>query len=589
MSIQARNNVVGHGGDVYMRVISYFGMFLPIGAVFSVDSAFKRGQLQRESKRFSVTNLATVAAILQVSFLYVFSYMHKTGDEWRVDYTASFYALQLDYFRTFLADFIVNFPNVLKVLTYSVLYYEGYGMLACVFPVWTSEIKTLGAMGFTMLHIGFAMFMRLGIFSPVCVTGTLLLYPAWFWDKIFNRLRRNREWVDFKIYYSGRLGYYITGLVSTFFLLPDVEVGPFPHNIDDESVVSTKLDTQSNPIILNGANINPTVNLTTVSQHQHQYQQYHNQSSIYTNGVVETSNIYPGNTSNWIYTKDHKGIKYTGFKALVSICKASPLLWYLTPFLHIRFIAASVKRLMNLISKILVSLYELKSNRPYSNSNISSTTDSTMMFNESTPDEAAHFHRQLQKKWKIWKIFKKVFLNGLAILSIYLALGWNCSSVQCVIPVTVPQSLNGFALALRVDQQWSMFSPRPPQSHWWYTFEGELDDGTPMELWNNDGLFTWKGNIAPYSRDKPDPYPSCIGNHRWFKVYENLNSGNGYELIRLGLGRWVCREWNLRYQGDDRLYKFNIIYRNEKQNLDNTRSPLNDIVLWTHVCYDKST
>ncbi|EGC29606.1 hypothetical protein DICPUDRAFT_158792 [Dictyostelium purpureum] len=620
LSLQARNNIVGHGGDVYMRVISFFGMLLPIGSVFSIDSAFKKPVLRRENKKFAIVNFATFAIILQIIFLYSFSYVHKTGDEWRVDYTASYYALQLDYFRTFLVDYIIEFPSLLTAMTFGVLYYEGFGFVLLFIPFFTAQIRSLGALGFTMLHIGFGAFMRLGIFSPICASGTLLLYPTWLWDNIFNRLR-TRERTDFKIYYSGKYGYYITGLVSTFLLFPEVEISPTPTFIDEESFIQTN----------NGLNniINNNNNAADSYDHMDQPKIQHDSIPL----CVQSSS----HLNNWIITRDYRGNKFTGYNALVSIVRASPLLFLFTRLFENRFVSSYGKKVVSFTEKAIVKINDdilvLKPDNPlfynnninnditinneniYTNSNITliknisqtinSDSDGECSLINSPPNGAANsnytllksemineeivnhqqYQRKLNRRRKIVKLSRNAFFNIFAIMGIIFALGWNCANTTCPIP-SLPPSIHWLVFLTRVDQMWSMFSPRPPNQHWWYTFEGTLDNGDRVELWNNDGLFTWEPNYEPYTRDKPNPYPSCIGNHRWFKVYENLNNGAGYELIRLGLGKWICREYNARHF-DNRLWKFNIIYRNELQHLNNTRSLLPDQNLWSHICYNK--
>ncbi|EFA76512.1 hypothetical protein PPL_10280 [Heterostelium album PN500] len=519
ISLQSRNNIVGHGGDVYMRVMSFFAIFLPCGAVWSVDSALKKPVLRREHKKFNVVNFASIAILLQISFL------------------------------TSFAEMALNFPGCLKILTYAVLKYEGFGMLLCISPFWTGPVKTFGALGFFMMHIGFGMFMRLGIFSPVCATGSLLLFPSWIWDKVFDRLR-TKERCDFQLFYNGKYGYYIAGLVSSFLLLPDIEVAPAPLTFDEES-------------------------------HQ--------------DGIMKEDPI--NQNTNWIITRDHKGIRHTGYRAFVSILRASPLMNPLVRVAEMRVVQNYGKKTMDFFERMTIKINDdILVNKPTSpfltyynhSSENSYTVSGTDISSPAPPDEATtHYFRRLNRKVRFLKMTKRALLNVTALSCILLALTWNCSTADIGIPIALPQNLNWLVFFVRVDQMWSMFSPRPPSIHWWYTFEAELDDGQQTELWANDGLFTLEGNPAPYSRDKPYPYASCIGNHRWFKVYENLNTGSGYELIRLGMGRWICREWNLKHTGPKRLHKFNIVYRNEKQNLDNTRTLLNDVILWSHVCYEK--
>eukprot|EP01133_Synstelium_polycarpum_P009234 gene9234-10832_t len=543
ISMQSRNNIVGHGGDVYMRVIVFFAIFVPTGAVWSIDSAFKRNVLRRENKKFATMSFASFAIITQVYFLYVFSYLHKTGDEWRVDYTATFFALQLDYFRTSFADILLQFPNFLKLMTFCVLYFEGYGPLLCMSPFWTAPLKTLGALLFLMMHIGFAVFMKLGIFSPICAAGSILLIPSYFWDRLTERVR-SKERCDIHLYYNGRYGYIMAGLASTFLLLPDVEVGPAPIAMEEEA------------------------------------------TQCEDDGATKEEFVMP--ILNWVIVKDHKGIRHVGFKAFISILKASPIAWPLAKIMEIGAVQTNGKRLLDFIERITVKINEdilvTKPVSPMLSYDNSTYPDLSSM----GPDEATtHYYRRLNRKVRFLKITRKALFNVIALFAIILALTWNCTTVDTGLPIALPEDYHWVVFFIRIDQMWSMFSPRPPSVHWWYTFEAELDDGSQTEIWNNQQLFHWKGNPAPYSRDKPNPYPDCIGNHRWFKIYENLNTGTGYEIVRLGMGRWVCREWNRLHPLDKRIHKFNIVYRNEKQNLDNTRTLLNDVVLWSHVCYDK--
>ncbi|KAK5574593.1 hypothetical protein RB653_009846 [Dictyostelium firmibasis] len=646
ISLQARNNVVGHGGDVYMRVICFFGIFLPLGSVFSIDSAFKRPVLRRENKKFVVTNFVSFSLICQVIFLYVFSYVHKTGDEWRVDYTASFFALQLDYFRTFLVDYIIEFPNLLKIMTILVLYYEGFGSVLFFSPIFTAPIRTFGAFGFTMLHIGFGAFMRLGIFSPTCATGTLVIYPTWILDKLFNYIR-TRERTDFKIYYNGRHGYNITALVSTFLLLPDVEVSPTPFYIDEESFIQTNngLHNILSPSGLIGNTINNNNNNNENNNSDDNNGASLNDEVEYDSDHInknhQSHQLYnqPSQLNNWIITRDLKGNKYTGYKAMVSICKASPILWPLVSILELPLVTSYGKKILNMLERIIVFISDdilvlkpfvsnqlteeqqqqqnqhqqllLKKRKEHLNGiDSSSEEDSisggvngasggsinigggyTLLKSEEQQEidnvNNCNYKRRFNRNKKVKRVLKSLIFNVCAIMGILFALGWNCNTVNCGIPITLPQSMNWLVFMTRMDQMWSMFSPRPPSQHWWYTFEGELDDGTLVELWNNQGLFTWIPNVEPYTRDKPNPYPECIGNHRWFKVYENLNSGGGFETIRMGLGKWICREYNTRHIEHERLHRFNIVFRNEAQHLNNTRSILPDQILWQHICYNK--
>lgn len=130
-----------------------------------------------------------------------------------------------------------------------------------------------------------------------------------------------------------------------------------------------------------------------------------------------------------------------------------------------------------------------------------------------------------------------------------------------------------------------MFSPRPPDSWWWYNIEAELDNGTKAEIFANGALFTKVPN--PFTWEKPKPFYLGFKNHRWFKYWEN--GYNMREDLRLDFGRWLCREWNGVHNGGSRLYKFNVHWMSERNDpkFDGTRIFQGHQTLWSHMCYEK--
>jgi len=154
ISIQARNFLVGHGGDIYIRMVLFWGLFLPLGSRFSVDAALKQAKKGKskpksyKKKDPMVLNGGTVALLFQICILYVFSWMHKTSLEWNVHNTASYYALSLDYFRTRIGDFFLMVPGMLKWFNWAVLNWEGYGAVFFFIPWKNKYFKAFGVLGF---------------------------------------------------------------------------------------------------------------------------------------------------------------------------------------------------------------------------------------------------------------------------------------------------------------------------------------------------------------------------------------------------------------------------------------------------------
>jgi len=169
---------------------------------------------------------------------------------------------------------------------------------------------------------------------------------------------------------------------------------------------------------------------------------------------------------------------------------------------------------------------------------------------------------------------------------VFLVLSCNAGNVNSA--YGVPPPLQPVLWIFQLDQYWGMFAPRPPDITWWYNFEGFLDDGTHVELFNNGAMHTFTPNI-PHTFDKPDVHLS-IGNHRWFKLFENgLNSHSQREEIRLYFGRWFCREYNIRHP-ENRVHKYSIHFMYERLNMesmDGSRYPPARETIWNHLCYEK--
>src|SRR4030095_3258389 len=65
ISLHSRNLMINQGGDHLLRLLLFWGMFLPLGAVYSFDSALNSSTRQ---KPIRVVSAVTVALLLQVCF-----------------------------------------------------------------------------------------------------------------------------------------------------------------------------------------------------------------------------------------------------------------------------------------------------------------------------------------------------------------------------------------------------------------------------------------------------------------------------------------------------------------------------------------
>lgn len=213
-SLHSRNWFVLNSGDQLFLMLLFWGMFLPLGARWSLDAVRSK---RSEPPQSNVLSIATLAIMLQVVGTYVASALLKTGAEWRVEGSAVYYALSVGHFARSTADLIYPFPELLKFLTFATFWLEMVGVLLVFIPIWTWRFRILVVGVMWSFHLGLFAFMHLGIFPFVCMVGWIVFIPKEFWDRaaristkinVDRRVRRLTEARDrvVQVLYHGRPG-----------------------------------------------------------------------------------------------------------------------------------------------------------------------------------------------------------------------------------------------------------------------------------------------------------------------------------------------------------------------------------------------
>ncbi|MBS2027323.1 MAG: HTTM domain-containing protein [Deltaproteobacteria bacterium] len=124
--------------------------------------------------------------------------------------------------------------------------------------------------------------------------------------------------------------------------------------------------------------------------------------------------------------------------------------------------------------------------------------------------------------------------------------------------------------ALDVWSSWDMFSPEPLRTDYHLTAPGELEDGTPVNLFGSDA-----GEQRGFWFT------------RWFKYFENVTGGD--KLLPLEWGRYMCRERNFNLgPGEKRLYTFTLYKENQIiPPIGQPWPPVTKDQVWVHRCFDK--
>jgi hypothetical protein len=176
-SLQIRQPLVYIGADSILRLMLFWGLFLPLGARFSADDA--QGRAPRLPDL--MCSGATIAVLLQVCLIYWATGLRKTGELWW-NGQAIFAALHLDEWATPLGVWMRDYPALLEPLTYATLALELLGPFLAFVPLRTGvwRLVTIGV--FWIFHLSLASVMNIGLFPLFSMVAWLAFLPSQFWS-----------------------------------------------------------------------------------------------------------------------------------------------------------------------------------------------------------------------------------------------------------------------------------------------------------------------------------------------------------------------------------------------------------------------
>jgi hypothetical protein len=190
ISVQSRNPFIEQGGDDLLRLMLFWGIFLPLGACFSVD-AQRNGNRPEKTEYFHVANIGLILLICSV---YFFSAMLKTGAEWRTEGTAVYYALSLDQIQLPGGRLLRQYPELCRYLTHAVFYLEAAGPLLLLIPVFTGFFRWVFIILLGMMHIGIGFTLYVGLFYIINLVSLIALLPPDFFRFFYKIQPALEEW-----------------------------------------------------------------------------------------------------------------------------------------------------------------------------------------------------------------------------------------------------------------------------------------------------------------------------------------------------------------------------------------------------------
>lgn len=179
-SLQYRQPALCFGADVMLRMALFFGMFLPLGARFSLDA---RRHPERAARRNPHVSLASAALLLQIGIVYWFSVLNRDGPTWW-EGKALHDALHYDYFASRYGVWLREHEAWLPGMTLVAIWFEGLGPFLAFSPVATAVCRTLAVVLFIGFHATLGLLFNIGLFPAVFSVVWLAFLPPAFWERL---------------------------------------------------------------------------------------------------------------------------------------------------------------------------------------------------------------------------------------------------------------------------------------------------------------------------------------------------------------------------------------------------------------------
>jgi hypothetical protein len=184
VSVQFRNPLILTAGDLILAVLLFCGIFLPLGARYSLD-AIHSGGMQ--------TRVRSVRTAVPLLFLAVLVYgsnaiTHLTSESW-IRGEAVKTVFGLDSVTTGFGAMLAEFPVLLTCLNWAWL---GLLVVAPCLVLCSRHIRSALTLLLIGAHLGILMTVFIVTFPLANCVGLILFFPSEFWD---NLSRRVPPWV----------------------------------------------------------------------------------------------------------------------------------------------------------------------------------------------------------------------------------------------------------------------------------------------------------------------------------------------------------------------------------------------------------
>lgn len=183
LSLRARNPMIGNAGDHLLGLLLFWGIFLPLGARWAVDTRRTESSVDGPT----VVSMATLGVLLQVILVYATNGVHKFRSEEWMDGEAVVLVFQADQYTVFLGDYLASQHWLLEFLT---VMWVVMLFLSPLLLVLTGFRRAMLATLFLGAHAGMALTIGIATFPFVSMTALLVYYPPCVWDGLTTLVSR---------------------------------------------------------------------------------------------------------------------------------------------------------------------------------------------------------------------------------------------------------------------------------------------------------------------------------------------------------------------------------------------------------------
>jgi len=526
VSLHGRQPMVLQAGDVLYRVMLFWSLFVPLGARYSIDAALNTSDDPPPTRLFT---MGTVALVFQVVIVYWFTVPFKSSPHWwpgvhDVNLSAVYFALSIDHFATPFAHWMLQFPTLMKGLTFGTVVLELGGPLLALSPWFQPRARMLAVVLMIGLHVGFGLGLTVGMFVFISAASWLPLIPTEFWDGMGERLAKRRR---------GRVTIYV----------------------DTANTARHKLVLVFRELL--GLPESKLVGLAEAPEARKML----------------------GEDAAW-GVRGADGAWLRGAGALAALGRGA-VLWPLLPVvfqLAALGLWITVSRegwVLWLLPALIVQLFALW---------LLVLPFPGLAYHMVSGSIGSRVARKLKFGAVRWRLSR--FGNVIAGVLVLYVLIWNIDSLSG--KHTEYKIMHGerywmkrVGWALRIDQRWNMFSPHPMKSDGWFVMAGTTRGGKALDVWRDINPDVPK-EFDTISLEKPKLASAFYPGQRWRKYLMNIFLKT-HKDHRLHFGRWVCRTFNKDRKRDERLETFHMMYVKERTTVDG-HEPLKCSVKWRHWC-----